>query len=170
MRVIISSGHGKHVRGAKGYLDEAEEARRVVERVAQLLRAAEVEVNVFHDDVSKTQSANLKRIVAFHNSQQRDLDISVHFNAHKKTAVPMGTEVLYVLQQALAAKVSKAIADAGRFINRGAKKRTNLAFLNRTKKPAILIEICFVDSQADANAYRKHFDEICRAIAAAIAA
>jgi hypothetical protein len=30
-RVVISSGHGLHVRGASGVLDEVDEARRVVE-------------------------------------------------------------------------------------------------------------------------------------------
>jgi hypothetical protein len=30
--IVISSGHGKYVRGASGLLDEVDEARRVVER------------------------------------------------------------------------------------------------------------------------------------------
>jgi hypothetical protein len=50
-------------------------------------------------------------------------------------------------------------------IDRGAKKRTDLYFLNSTEMPAILIEVCFVDSEADCIAYRDHFDEICAAIA-----
>ena len=29
--IIISSGHGKYIRGASGYLDEVDEARRVVD-------------------------------------------------------------------------------------------------------------------------------------------
>ena len=39
MKIVISSGHGKYVRGASGYLDEVDEARRVVEKVADDLRA-----------------------------------------------------------------------------------------------------------------------------------
>ena len=42
-RVVISSGHGKYVRGASGVLDEVDEARRVVEHVADELRAREVD-------------------------------------------------------------------------------------------------------------------------------
>ena len=38
MRVVISSGHGKHIRGASGYIDEVDEARKVVETVADYLR------------------------------------------------------------------------------------------------------------------------------------
>ena len=65
--------------------------------------------------------------------------------------------------------VVDAIADAGEFINRGPKKRTDLAFLNNTEEPSILIETCFVDSEADAELYRDNFDLICNAIADAIA-
>ena len=80
----------------------------------------------------------------------------------------MGTEVLWVTQKTLAAKVSSAIAKAGTFIDRGQKYRDNLSFLNRTTKPSILLEICFVDSSADANLYRQHYTAICQAIAEAI--
>ena len=31
-RIVIASGHGNHVRGASGIIDEVDEARRVVER------------------------------------------------------------------------------------------------------------------------------------------
>jgi hypothetical protein len=33
--------------------------------------------------------------------------------------------------------------------------------LNNTSKPAILIEVCFVDSSHDANQYNNNFEEIC---------
>jgi hypothetical protein len=168
MKIVISSGHGKLVRGAEGVLDEVDEARKVVNAVAQLLKRAGVGVEVFHDDVSHSQSENLDRIVAFHNSKERELDVSVHFNAYETTASPMGCEVLYVTQSELAKKTADEICAASRLKNRGAKKRTDLAFLNGTNEPAILIETCFVDSQADADLYRSHFDPICEAISAAL--
>jgi N-acetylmuramoyl-L-alanine amidase len=164
-RIAISSGHGALVRGASGVLDEVDEARRVVEAVADKLAARGVDVVTFHDDVSTTQSENLDHIVDWHNAQERELDVSVHFNAYVETTNPMGTEVLYVTQAALAGEMSAAIADAGDFIDRGGKKRTDLAFLNGTDKPAILIETCFVDSTADAALYEENFDHICEAIA-----
>jgi len=165
MRIVISSGHGKYVRGASGYLDEVDEARKVVTRVAEYLRDAGHQVDVFHDDTSTTQSENLDTIVNYHNAQTRDLDVSVHFNAYITTSEPMGCEVLYKTQADLAERVSAAIAAAGHFIDRGPKKRTDLAFLNGTEKPAILIETCFVDSATDAKMYNTHFDAICQAIA-----
>jgi N-acetylmuramoyl-L-alanine amidase len=163
-RIMISSGHGLKVRGAHGILDEVDEARRVVEHLADELRERGVHVEIFHDDVSTTQSQNLDRIVSTHNSKDRDLDISVHFNAYEQVSKPMGTEVLYITQGALAGRLSAAIASCG-FIDRGPKKRTDLAFLNGTEEPAVLLEICFVDSEADADLYSKTFDEICEALA-----
>jgi len=165
MKIVISSGHGKYIRGASGYLDEVDEARRVVERVAQLLRTLEVGVTTFHDDTSTSQSQNLDTIVAFHNDQNRDLDVSVHFNAYETTSSPMGTEVLYVTQEELASNLSGDLADALRLPNRGGKYRSDLAFLNGTDEPAILIETCFVDSSSDADAYHARFEAACVAIA-----
>jgi hypothetical protein len=173
MRVALSSGHGKYIRGASGdpvppQLDEVDEARKVVERVCDFLAEAEVECETFHDDTSTTQSENLDRIVDWHNSQgERDLDCSCHFNAFDGNA--HGTEVLYVTQEGLARQVCDAICEAGGFTNRGPKYRNDLAFLNGTDAPAILIETCFCDHTGDSNAYREHFDDICRAIAEAIA-
>jgi hypothetical protein len=166
--IVISSGHCKYVRGASGYLDEVDEARRVVNRVADILTASHVSVKTFHDDVSKSQSENLERIVDYHNAQNRDLDVSVHFNAYETTSKPMGTECLYVTQGELADTVATSIARASGLIDRGPKKRTDLYFLNNTDEPAILIETCFVDSSADADIYDLKFDAICAAIASAI--
>jgi len=175
MKICISSGHGKYIRGASGKncgswgLDEVDEARKVVEQIAHYLDEAGIDVETFHDDVSNDQTENLNRIVDWHNTQTRELDISVHFNAYTCTTKPMGCEVLYVSQDELAKDLSIAIADAGDFVDRGPKKRTDLFFLNNTEAPAILIETCFVDSEADAGLYRQNFDVICNAIADAIA-
>jgi N-acetylmuramoyl-L-alanine amidase len=162
--IVISSGHGKYVRGASGILDEVDEARKVVDLVAAELRARDVDVKVFHDDTSTSQDENLNTIVNYHNAQVRDLDVSVHFNAYEQVSKPMGTEVLYVTQAGLASDVCVAICDASQLINRGAKKR-DLFFLNNTEMPAILIEVCFVDSEADARLYEMNFGPICASIA-----
>jgi N-acetylmuramoyl-L-alanine amidase/Putative peptidoglycan binding domain len=167
--IAISSGHGKYIRGASGYLDEVDEARRVVEHVADILHTGGVKVMTFHDDTSRDQNTNLHTIVNWHNKQTRSLDVSVHFNAYQTTQNPMGTECLYITQSTLAAEVSHAIARAGSLIDRGPKKRTDLFFLNNTAEPAILIEVCFVDSKADDTLYNTYFDGICQAIAEAIA-
>jgi N-acetylmuramoyl-L-alanine amidase len=169
MRVVISSGHGKHVAGASGYIEEHPEAVRVVDRLAAFLRTAGVGVTTYEDTVSTSQNENLNRLVDFHNAQgAHDLDISIHFNAYNTTSKPMGTECLYVTQEELADDVSAAIASCG-FTNRGPKYRSDLFFLNSTSAPAILVEVCFVDSQTDVALYQTGFDAVCRALAETIA-
>src|SRR5262245_62068982 len=119
--IVISSGHGKYVRGASGILDEVDEARRVTERLATELRSRGVLVKTFHGNTSHSQNENLNTIVNYHNAQSRNLDISVHFNAYEQVSKPMGTEVLYVTQHNLSDELSAAIASVG-FIDRGPKK------------------------------------------------
>lgn len=178
MNVIISAGHGKYIRGARGnpvppQLDEVDEARRVCTRVAELLRAAGVGVDVYFDDVSRSQNENLHRIVDYHNggsslSATRDLDVSVHLNCYDGTA--HGVECLYVTQSELAGDMATAIARASGLTDRGGKRRTDLYFLNNTAAPAILIECAFVDNDGDARIWRDpaKFEAICQAIAQTI--
>lgn len=164
--VVISSGHGLHVRGAHGIIDEVDEARKVVDALAEVLRCRDVEVVTFHDNVSESQSENLNRIVDFHNSRgPHDLDVSVHFNAFEQCDSPRGTEVLYVTQSDLAGELAAMIAEGGDLINRGGKHRDDLFFLNETMEASVLLEICFVDSEADVAAYDANFAGIIDAIA-----
>jgi len=118
----------------------------------------------FHDDTSTSQKENLWTITDFHNSQQRDLDISVHFNAFEQRDQPVGTEVWYVTQQDLAKRLSAAMASVG-LIDRGPKYTDGLHFLNQTVMPSVLLEVCFVDSTADCDIYEEEFETICDALA-----
>ena len=174
MRIVISSGHGLHVRGASGVIDEVDEARRVTEQVADILRDASVDVNVFHENEARNQSANVSAIIRHHNAQQRDLDVSVHFNSVVGIRdAGIGVETLYrkgnAQMRSIASRVSKAIAKAsGLKLRRGdgTWARKDLGFLNSTNiNRAILLEVCFVNSRTDARLYQENFEAICPAIA-----
>ena len=172
--IVISSGHGKYVRGASDLpegLDEVDEVRKITERLAVALRDRGCTVTTIHDDVSKDQSSNLNWLVSQHNKLTRQLDISNHLNAYEHTETKlMGCEVLYYSESKLAGDVSAAIAKIG-WPNRGPKQRTDLAFLRNTTEPAILIEWLFCDSMPDCNLYRKagNFDKMCENVAAVLA-
>lgn len=168
MSFVISSGHGLYVRGAGRFIDEVNEARKVTDKVVDLINKNGGKALKFHDNTSRDKNTNLATIVRFHNGQVRETDVSIHFNASKVTDAPVGVEVLYLTEKALAEKVSLAISKASGLKNRGAKLRKDLWFLNDTKKPAILIEVCFVDSKADVEIYQQKFEEICKAIAEAL--
>ena len=162
--IVISSGHGLKVRGASGIIDEVDEARLVTERLAELLAERGVTAITFHDNTSTSQNQNLWCITDFHNEQKRDLDISVHFNAFEQRSQPVGTEVWYVTQADLAKRLSASMASVG-LIDRGEKYSKGLHFLNQTTMPSVLLEVCFVDSQADCDIYRDCFEDICEALA-----
>jgi N-acetylmuramoyl-L-alanine amidase len=167
MKICISSGHGEKIRGASysdpdGWgLDEVDEARRVVSALAEALRRRRgFEVVEIHDDHSTEQQQNLEWLVAEHEKHDRDLDISVHFNAcDPPTDGARGTECFYQTQNELAGLVSAAIAEATGLPDRG-PKYGNFYFLSHTSRPAILIEVCFVDAREDCAAYEEYFNDI----------
>ena len=170
MKIAISAGHGSKIRGASDIIDEVDEARRVCTQVCKDLTAAGAQFEgPYFDNVSTSQNENLKRICDWHNSRPpHDLDVSVHFNANQHTSKPVGTECWYMTQEELADDMATAIARASGLIDRGPKHSDGLYFLNHTAAPAILIEVCFVDSQADVDLYRAKFAELCAAIAQTI--
>lgn len=175
MRIAISSGHSHRDPGAVGIFREREENVRVADELARLINLmAGHSAVVYHDNVSKNSRENVNGTAAWHNQQQRDLDVQVHFNSVAGGIMDraIGTETLYRSPSSLirARNVSRAIADGGGFIDRGPKQRTNLGFLNLTAKPALLPEICFVNSRADERLFRANFAAICAALAKALVA
>src|SRR6516164_1943570 len=177
MKIVISSGHGKKIRGAAGPkpwgLDEVDEARRVVAEVADWLTVNGFDVSQVHDNVSTNQSDNLHYLVSHHNkfAAEDRLDVSIHFNAYLADPnVGRGVECLYITQDELAGRVATAISSVSGLINRGAKYRSDLYFLNGTTGSlgAILVEVAFVDAGVDCDLYREHFEHIAAAIANAI--
>jgi len=173
--IVISSAHSLYVSGSVGIINEVEESRRVVPEVVRYLRQLGVNVFEFHDDVSRNQSNNVNAIVEYHNGKVRDLDVSVHFNSVSggTTEEGYGVEVCYRSKNTLeiAQRVAQSISNASGLILRrvqGAYLREDLGFLNNTTAPAILIEVCFVNSVTDVRLYNQNFDAICRAIARAL--
>jgi N-acetylmuramoyl-L-alanine amidase len=169
MKFAISVGHGKYIRGASGSpvppeLDEVDFCVRMVDRVHELLnKIADTSSVKFFDQTSHDQSTNLNTITNWHNNQTRDYDVSFHLNAYDGSA--HGCEVLYVTQETLASKLSSAISAAGHFTNRGPKYRGDLAFLNNTDEPAVLLETAFCDHGGDCNSLNQNFEAIAEAIA-----
>jgi N-acetylmuramoyl-L-alanine amidase len=165
--ITISPGHWAPGTGASAIIDEVTEARKLTKRVVEILKSNGVTTNYVEDNTSKNKTDNLSYLVRQHNLTNRQLDVSIHFNSSSGTDQRgIGTEVLYYNEKTLASKVSKAISNASGLIDRGAKQRTDLAFLNGTHKPAILIEVCFVNSTVDVALYRRDFEKIALGIAA----
>lgn len=169
--IEIHAGHWKALNsGANGILNEVTEARRVAKRVHEILKANNVPTTYFEDNTSTSQSQNLDTLVKHHNADRDGLVVSIHFNSSGGTTDHgIGTEVLYYNQKKLADELASAISKASRLLSRGAKQRTDLAVLANTYEPAILIEVCFVNSNDDVARYKRHFEKICFAIAETLA-
>ncbi|AXY09927.1 N-acetylmuramoyl-L-alanine amidase [Bacillus thuringiensis LM1212] len=141
-------GHNEIVQGAN-YGDRKEHVmdRQVKDAVTAKLRALGHTVYDDTDEVGRTQAQNLNNIVANCNSHDVDLVISYHLNKYDTKA--NGVEVCYYDQKDLAAKVSAQLSKDIGWRDRGPKQRTDLAVLKGTKAPAILIELGFIDNEAD---------------------
>lgn len=170
--IELHAGHAVKVKGAVGHIDEFTENRRLAKRVYEMLTAAKVPATYYEDAQSTTQTQNINNLIKHHNADRNGLITSIHFNAGGDGSKAIGTEVLYYSEKTLAEKLAKAISDAtgGGLKNRGAKQRTNLGVLSKTYEPAVLIEVCFVNSAIDVAIYRRDFDKICTAIAGELAA
>ena len=147
-RYSLHGGHNSIVQGANfGNRKEHVLDRQVKDAVATKLRSLGHTVYDDTDEVGTTQSQNLNNIIRNSNSHAVDLVLSFHLNASDGNG--QGVEVLYYDQKDLAAKISAQLAKDIGWRDRGAKQRTDLAVLNGTKAPAILIELGFIDNESD---------------------
>lgn len=163
MHIAIAGGHSAIARGASGYLDEYECDRAFVARLIDAFDAQ----GWYVTDCSNEEpdvSAELREECRIANASGADLFIAVHFNAGGGT----GTEVWhypYSIAEACAREVSRELASALGLPNRGAKSTAGLYVLNHTEMPAILIEVCFVDTEQDADAWHAtSWNALCGAV------
>lgn len=172
MIIKISAGHnpdGKVACGAIGLKKESTQARKVTKKVIKYLK--ESGHTVYDCTVNNGTSPKdvLNKIIYKHNSSYSDLDVSIHFNVGVKDTKGNGKTtgvevfVLNVLKEPtrVADNVCKEIASLG-FRNRGVKPNSNLAFLNSTNAPSMLIEVCFLDDADDVKIYNA--DKVAKAI------
>lgn len=163
MHIAIAGGHSANARGASGFIDEYDCDRAFV---AQLIPAFESQGWYVTDCSNDAYSVGgeLAEECRIANESGADLFIAVHFNAGGGT----GTEVWHYpgsSAESYAESVSSELASALGLRNRGAKATTGLYVLNRTTMPAILVEVCFVDTEQDADAWHAtSWDALCGAV------
>lgn len=170
MIIGINCGHtvsGTVGSGAVGILNESNETRAVGYPLIKKLRSLGHTVIDCTDDNSPTVNANLKKICDMANAQPLDMFLSIHFNSGGGKGCEAytygGTD------KAKASRMLDALKSIG-FTDRGIKDGSRLYVIRHTNAPACLLEVCFVDTQSDADLYRHHgadkiADELCLAIA-----
>jgi len=173
-KVNIHAGHnldGKIACGAVGLIKESTEARYLVGKIANELREKGIIAYDCTVNNGTSQKDVLEKIVKKCNAHDVDLDISIHFNSgrndRKGDEKIGGVEVWMRNEEGIKGTVGKNICkklEALGFTNRGIKTTKSLYFLNHTKAPAILIEVCFVDDKDDINLYKKVKDKLVKKI------
>lgn len=170
MRIGLNAGHTLSGAGSgtSGVIVESIETRRVCSRLTEMLKASGVEVVPCTVDKAASQSAYLQQAVNMANRTDLDYFISIHFNNDAKKA-GHGVEVYTYKgrQYPDAVEVCEHIAALG-FSNRGVKEGSGLYVIKKTKAKSMLIEVCFVNDP-DASNYQAKFEQICAAIAYALA-
>lgn len=168
MRIGINCGHtvdGQPGSGVVGRISESVETRNVGRKLITLLKQAGHIVYDCTNDYAPSTSSNLAQIVAMANAQPLDLFVSIHFNS----GGGRGTEVFTydAAQHTEAVNVCTALENLG-FKNRGVKDGSNLYVVRHSEAKAMLIEVCFVDTD-DADLYKQlGADKVAQAIAEAI--
>lgn len=155
MKIGINCGHtvsGTTGSGATGFLNESNETRSVGKKLIEYLVKAGHTVYDCTNDRADSVSANLATICSMANKQTLDLFVSIHFNA----GGGKGAEVYTYngAKHSEAVKTCEKLHDLG-FVNRGVKDGKSLYVIKHTNAKAMLIEVCFVDTQSDAALYQK---------------
>lgn len=165
-KVTIDAGHGGYDGGAtyNGRLEKNDNLE-VALAVGELLEQNGIEVG-YTRITDVYDSPNEKARIA--NEQGADLFVSIHRNSSPNPNTYSGVETLLYeesgLKQEVANAINEELAKVG-YNNLGLNVRKDLAVLRRTQMPAVLVELGFINTDADNSLLDNRFDEIVRAIA-----
>lgn len=105
------------------------------------------------------------------NNAGVDFFISIHRNSFPTDNVVSGVESLVYdlsgIKLEMAENINEQLEAVG-FVNLGVKARPNLVVLRRTRMPAVLVEVGFINSDTDNLLFDNNFDDIAQAIASGI--
>ena len=101
-----------------------------------------------------------------------DLFVSIHRNSSETPNRYQGIETLIYsgggFPEEVAEDINEELEEVG-YINLGIEERPGLIVLNSTQMPAVLVEVGFINSDADNELFSTNFEETARAIANGIA-
>ena len=167
--IMLDAGHGGRDPGAvyKGR-QEKDDVLRMVLAVGQILENRGIDVqytrttDIYETPYQKAMKANEAGV---------DYFISIHRNSFLADNVASGVESLVYdlsgIKYEMAEDINDQLETIG-FRNLGVKARPNLVVLKRTKMPAVLVELGFINSDTDNMLFDENFDAIALAIAEGI--
>lgn len=164
--VVLDAGHGGSNPGAVyNGRQEKDDALALTLAIGEILEANGVDVyytrttDVFESPYQKAQEAN---------RTGADYFVSIHRNSSPYPNQYTGIESLVYNRYSEAARLAYNInerLEAVGFVNHGVNERPNLVVLNRTQMPAVLVEVGFINNDADNALFDERFYDIAQAIA-----
>lgn len=102
------------------------------------------------------------------NQEEADIFLSIHRNSSPQPNQYSGVESLVYeesgIKKELGENINRELEKAG-FQNLGIKERTGLVVLKRTRMPAVLVEVGFLNTEKDNQIFDRNFARIAKAIA-----
>lgn len=168
-KVYIDAGHGGYDNGATyNGRKEKDDNLKLAMEVGRLLRDKGIETD-FTRTTDVYQSPNEKAQIA--NQDDANLLLSFHRSSSPVPNTYQGVEsYVYNLgdeKEKIASNINQGLERLG-FKNLGVDVRKNLAVLKKTKMPAILVDVGFINTNSDNDLFDKNFDEIAQSIADSI--
>lgn len=164
--VVLDAGHGGWNPGAtyEGRR-ESDDALNLTLAIGEILESRGIDVyytrttDIYESPAQKAAEAN---------AVGADYFVSIHRNSSPVPNQYSGIESLvynrYSRAGVLAYNINERLEEIG-FINLGVNERKNLAVLRRTTMPAVLVEVGFINNDADNALFDERFDDIAQAIA-----
>lgn len=164
--IVLDAGHGGANPGAvyQGR-QEKDDALSLTLAIGRILEDRGVDVyytrttDIYESPAQKAQEGN---------QVGADYFVSIHRNSSPYPNQYSGIESLVYNRYGTAAQMAYNInqqLEAVGFLNQGVNERTNLVVLNRTQMPAVLVEVGFINTDADNQLFDARFYDIAQAIA-----
>lgn len=167
--VVLDAGHGGTNPGAVyNGRQEKDDVLALTLAVGRILEESGVDVyytrttDVYESPYQKAMEAN---------EVGADYFVSIHRNSSPYPNQYTGVESLVYSRYGRAAQMAYNInyqLEQIGFVNQGVNERPGLVVLNSTAMPAVLVEVGFINTDADNVLFDERFNEIARAIAGGI--
>jgi len=166
---MVDAGHGGEDPGAvhQGRQEKNDNLKLAME-VGKILQSSGMDVeftrttDVYQTPFEKAQLAN---------QSGADHFISIHRNSSPQPNQYSGVESLIYdksdIKLEIAENINEQLANVG-FNNLGVKERPGLVILRRTQMSSVLVEVGFINSDADNQLFDSRFNDIAKGIAAGL--
>ncbi len=168
-RIVIDAGHGGYDDGAvyNGRLEKDDNLNLAL-AVGEIL--AYSGIDVIFTRIDDSYISPLERAYMA-NEENADLFVSIHRNASPTPNTYSGVQSLIYeeggINQTIAENINQELSEIG-FTDLGVDVRSELAVLRRTNMPALMVEVGFINTDADNDLFDENLNQIAYAIASGI--